>query len=258
MCAADQFSMRLRVRDKLLDEYALQRRYPGTLETSSEISELYEWMTGPLTSHFLCPTPPSIDTGNDTKPMCYLPDGQFISDNVIELRQVRVKPIIDESLDYFGFLRYISIGGGGVTHGGGFSDDRNRNNGPTWVLPPPAGFDQPLNMSFESNLYRATHRFSGVELRSFSRWGWYDVYEMGGFAVRSSPQGSASDFIRLVEQLQQSDWIDRLTRAITVNTMLFNPARGLGCLVTVLIETPTMGVIRITPDVLVMQHAHRH
>ena len=38
-----------------------------------------------------------------------------------------------------------------------------------------------------------------------------------------------------------------------VSIMVFNPANEIGSLVSVLIETPREGVLRITPDVLVMQ-----
>ena len=71
---------------------------------ASTFGELYEWLEGPVAEHFVCPTPPAPSTSprqsshthghSVSQSMCWLPDGQFLSDNLIELRQVRVKPEI--------------------------------------------------------------------------------------------------------------------------------------------------------------------
>jgi hypothetical protein len=246
-----RFALRTRVLDMVMDEYHLEGQYPGNLGMAGEIDEFYEWLQGPLATHFLCHEPPVAgDVLNGSKPMCYLPDGAFIADNVIELRQVRVKPQVESRLHYFTSSRPISIAGAWVISGSEYSDKAARDTTSPWVLPAAGGAGEPLSMPFESATYRS--KFAGLELRPLPRWGWYDVYDFGGFVYRSSPQANATVFRAAVDQLRASQWIDRLTRAITVSTVLLNPATGLGCLVTVLLETPREGVMRVSPKILVM------
>ena len=158
----------------------------------------------------------------------------------------------------------MSIEGEGVQQGGKYSIPDNRDIQPYWVLQPPerppapipgTGSPQPtyhpLNLTFEAADYRSN--FGGETIHRIGRWGWYDTYEFGGYIYRSDRTDNADTFRRMIEQLRASDYIDRYTRAITVSTVLLNPATRLGALVTILIETPRLGVIRITPDVLVMQ-----
>ena len=92
-----------------LDEFLLEGTFPGTLEMVGEVEEIYEWMEGPLASHFLCPKPPSADEPNGTKSMCYLPDGTFISDNLIELRQVRMAAVAGPVPSYAASAPHISL-----------------------------------------------------------------------------------------------------------------------------------------------------
>ena len=236
--------MRTRVLDMVLDEYKLEGTYPGTLEMAGEVNEIYEWMQGPLASHFMCPIPPAANASDGTKSMCYLPDGSFISDNLIELRQLRVKPQHDTEMPYFTDVdRRITINGGPVSYGGKYSEDANRDTGPHWILPP-------LNLTFEEPKYRSHY---GHWIEPTERWGWYDQYAFGGFVFRTDPSANASRFREQVNMLKRAGWIDRYTRAIAINAVLLNPATGFGALVTVLVETARDGVIRITPDVLVMQ-----
>lgn len=129
------------------------------------------------------------------------------------------------------------------TFGNPFKDD--------WILPLPSA--PPLNFSYEHPGYRSQYQNLGFELMPIERWGWYDSYIFGGFVVKSDRNRTAEAFRAQIAQLREAHWIDRYTRAFTVSTMLLNPATGLGALVTVLVEMPRDGVIRITPDVLVMQ-----
>ena len=57
------------------------------------VGELYEWMQGPLMDHFVCDEPPDATASRAgvNRELCYLPDGLFVGDNLIELRTLRVK-----------------------------------------------------------------------------------------------------------------------------------------------------------------------
>ena len=157
----------------------------------------------------------------------------------------------DHTITYFTEgERTVSISGHGVLHGGMYSVSGNPFTD-EWILPLHSA--PPLNYSFEHPGYRSQYQHLGFEIQPIDRWGWYDSYAFGGFVVKSDRAATASTFRAQIAQLREAHWIDRLTRAFTVSTMLLNPATGLGALVTVLFEMPRDGVIRITPDVLVMQ-----
>ena len=275
----------------LLDEYLLDGVYPGDLTMAGTFGEIYDWMEGPLAEHFVCAMPPAtLENTSDfgQKSMCWLPDGQFLSDNLIELRQVRVLPENTTVKYYTDISRSISLEGQPkIPLGGKYSLERNRDTRDWELQHTPSG--RQLNFTFERPSYRACSQPGRppLDVLPIQRYGWceryptsrrwchrfrrgaplpaplpppphpkcrrYDSYHFGGFVKHSATQGSRADFRALARELREAMWMDRFTRAVTVSTMVLNPANGIGSLITVLIETPREGVMRITPNVLVMQ-----
>ena len=218
---------------------------------AATFNEVYEWLEGPMADHFVCPVPPAASNSTG-KGMCWLPDGIFLSDNLIELRQVRVKKESDYEVFYYTAAeRRVRVSGGPVLHGGAF-DKRNHYQGDGdgfWTL---NSTGVPLKLPFEQHSYRQQIN-PQKNLNPVSRHGWYGTYEHAGFTLRSDALANKSAFLRQIAQLREVGWLDRYTRAVSISTVVLNPNNGLGALVTILVETPEDGVIRITPDVLVMQ-----
>jgi len=200
-------------------------------------------MNGPVLQHFVCDELPlRSPTGDDPKEGCYLPDGSFVSDNLIEIRTLRVLPRTDEGLHLRYFTqgsRSVEVDGSPVEWGGKWKNESARDSGPTWEIGPS------LTMHYEPPRYRfcpgQEYGGAGADdcdkyIKVFKRIGWYDHYEFGGFkAVLNGTRDEARSRLQL---LQQYDFIDRYTRATTISTVLANPPLGLWALVSVLIETP--------------------
>ena len=253
----ERFALRTRVLDMVLDEYSLEGVYPGNLLLSGEIGEIYEWLEGPIAQHFICEEPPApFVAGSSVRPMCVLPDGSFLSDNLVELRQLRVKPL-ETAVQYYSATNRVTVSGRPAPHGGKYNEESNRDYGPTWTLngtDASGAAEQPFTLAYGKATYRSQMRDpSGqpIEVSSMERWGWYSAYHFGGFVLTSNRSAGKQSWLDQVRMLQNAGWIDAFTRAVTVSTVLLNPATGLGAFVTVLVELPDTGVIRITPDVLV-------
>ena len=110
-----------------------------------QVGEIYEWLEGPIAEHFVCEEPPRLDGRSNVgggagwaasgQPMCWLPSGSFLSDNLIELRQVRVRPMDDARLAYFtaGAVPVL-VDGAGLPYAGVYSNPENRDTRSPWVL----------------------------------------------------------------------------------------------------------------------------
>ena len=215
----------------------------GNLKVIDSIPELYEWMNGPVMQHFVCDDLPlKSPIGDKPRQGCYLPDGSFVSDNLIEIRTLRVLPRTDEGrhLRYFTqSSRSVEVSGSPAVWGGKWKNESARDAGPTWEIAPS------LTLNYEAPEYRFCPgvRDGGGDaddcdkhIKVFKRIGWYDRYEFGGFrAILNGTRDEARETLRL---LQESDFIDRYTRATTISTVLANPPLGLWAYVSVLVETP--------------------
>ena len=163
------------------------------------VGELYEWMQGPLMDHFVCDEPPDATASRAgvNRELCYLPDGLFVGDNLIELRTLRVKvPDGPSPLKYFTSNEVgVSVDGGGVLWGAKWNKCRmscadkkeNQLATPTWRVGSHNGTEivLPLAPLTYVNQYQK-------EKDAFGRYGWYDRYEFGGCARDASRTQRAS------------------------------------------------------------------
>ena len=84
------------------DDYYISPEIVGSLDRVQNNEDLYAWLKGPLTEHFVCATPPLPNTGSPLlHEMCVLPNSVFMSDSLIEIRQLRALPDVGSRVGYY-------------------------------------------------------------------------------------------------------------------------------------------------------------
>ena len=80
---------------------------------------------------------------------------------------------------------------------------------------------------------------TGSELRVFPYWGSLSWYEAGGY--RADFSSSVTKSTAMVQQLEHTRWIDHLTRAVLLETNVYNANSNLFSVIMISFEFPPSG-----------------
>uniref|UniRef100_UPI00398E8EB6 polycystin family receptor for egg jelly-like n=1 Tax=Pristiophorus japonicus TaxID=55135 RepID=UPI00398E8EB6 len=72
--------------------------------------------------------------------------------------------------------------------------------------------------------------------------GTYQVYPLGGYSLYFIPSNLQTSIVRLLD-LQNSNWVDRSTWAIIIETTIYNANVDLLCTISLILETGPLGVV---------------
>ncbi len=245
--AQNRFVFSTRAANMVNDDFLLDGLYPGALEKIDSISNVYEWLRGPMLENFVCEVPPEPWNGTGPRDLCTLPSGVFLSDGRLEVRTLRVKAEEGDRLSYFTDRdQRVTVNGNAVRWGGKYSRGCDGDTDcEDWPFP---RLGAGTLLRYQPSVFRNT---DGVNVTTGLRYGWYDTYSFGGQALVLDPSPKRAR--AQIDALEAGGFMDFRTRVVRVATVVANPALGLWALVDVLVETPEEGAIHVDTEVYVLR-----